>query len=293
MKAAAAMVVLLASLGACGRQGLWDAPAMSGAVAGGGGGTVETGGASGGAGSTGFGGRPMPMAFDDGFDVGTVPGLEVWVDAGRGVTTDPMNQGRIVQWSDQSGASNNFGGIPPASYSAAAQGRPAEVVVSAGDTLETDGDVGFGTGNFLAYVVASWSGGTPFARGLIATEDMLGNPGNSLVLAPESTGDVKLTVSGGIEMTSHRRFDDGTLHVIGVVRAGTGNATSLALRGDGTAESVTTGSGLVVDLGGRLTAIKLGPEVAIAEVVVARGAPIADADVTRLEAHLLSKYGLR
>jgi hypothetical protein len=257
----------------CGRQELWSPSTGTGS----GGGT---------AGGSGAGGDPIVS-----LDVGSLPGLVLWLDATRGVSEN--ENGKVTSWHDQSPAGVDLApkDAPSANYAALGDAAPPGVELLASSTLSTPGAgaVGIGTGDFLVEIVAaSWPG---YDLPHLLEIDNLTEA--SLAIASDPGGHTQAAIFGGDgAVTSKYRLDQGGFHLIGVRRFGRGNEATLIIRDDGASQGARAGPSFAYDFGS-FSSFKLGPAVDLAEVVVLRGPIITDDDVAKLEAFLLAKHGLR
>jgi hypothetical protein len=273
--------------GAVGTTGVAGAVGVAGmpGVAGAGGATAGAGGAA-----------PVP------FDIATIPGLVLWIDATRGVTAS--SNGEVTAWQDQSSARNDLqqSGTYPAGYAPDGPGGHAVIRFATGTLLTTqDRDLGsptlgFGTGDVLVEVVWAWSSQSLDTPALFATMSggsfPLAYNGNSLMLLrPDGSGTVTLTGLGGDTLTSNANLGDTRLHLIGAHRAvSNGGVARVELRVDGRVDQAVNGD-VPMNLLPSAYA-EMGGGTSIAEVVVVKGS-IAPATLAALEASLISKYGLR
>jgi hypothetical protein len=329
MRAGVAGVWLLcaSSLCACGRQELWNAGATGGsgavagrrgAVAGGGGaGTTSsaagtTGGGAGAVAGGGGSGGTAPDAgtdalqpFDDGFDVGSLPGLVLWLKGTSGVTL--MGGGSAVaSWQDDSPSRNDLenNGHDDAEFVASNQQRwywgggfdvvdfDYSATMATLDRTNGTSTLAFGTGDLLIEVVAAFQMGTFSspelftlgAPGMTAFGPMIDFDTNS---APQ--GSITARGLGDAFLTSRPGLGDKKLHLVAARRTVAGAVATLEIHSDGHVDQTKTGS-KVRDLPAAFA--QLGPAATVAEVVVIKG-PISDAALAALEDHLLSKYGLK
>lgn len=301
---------------ACGRQELWKpgatGPAPAGAAdamtASGAAGTTGAAGISeatgGGAGGTPDAGVDAIQPFDDGFDVGSLPGLVLWLKATSGVT---LSGGSAVKsWQDDSPSRNDVqnSGQESAAFFASDHstwywGGGFDVVdfrsfatMSTNDQTNGTPSLGLGTGDLLVEVVSAWRTETfdrpsPFWLGLgsgSTTRTALtfdtqsnGGPGNFTLIG---LGD-PLISSPNV---------GGKLRAVGARRAVAGGVQTVELRVDGRVDKTRTG-GAPRDLGSAAFA-ELGPACDVAEIIVIKG-PISDDALAALESHLVAKYGLK
>ena len=217
-----------------------------------------------------------------GFDVASLPGLSLWLDAARGVS-DPM----VTTWSDQSPNADTLsaGAMAPDRLEDEINGAPT-VQLQATATMTLSGPhagaaVAFGTGELLVEVVARWYPSVT----LLQTD-------RGLAVSGGATAEV--SVAGHAVQTT-ATVGDGTFHLVGARRDGSGAGTTLEMRVNGGVDGTATGLDYAQDLGAASPApvALLGPgnNVEIAELVVVNGATTA-ADLARLESYLLTKYAL-
>jgi Collagen triple helix repeat (20 copies) len=268
------------SVGVAGAVGVAGRPAVTGAAG-------ATGGAGGGV-------APVP------FDVSTIPGLVLWVDATRGVTAS--SNGEVTAWQDQSSARNDL--TPalqyPAGYVPTGPGGNAVIRFATSSLLATqDRDLGaptlgFGTGDVLVEVVWAWSSQVLDQPILFATMQGGIFPSASnqalMLLRPEGSGAVTLTGLGGDQLTSTATLGDTQLHLVGAHRAVSNGVARVELRVDGRIDQVVHGDSPMNLLPSAFA--EMGGGTTIAEVIVVKGS-ISDATLAALESHLVSKYGLK
>jgi hypothetical protein len=336
MKAGVAGLMLLSGvLLACGRQELWKPGATGGNVGsiGGSGGAIvasgsggaivasggagasggAAGGASGGAGAPGSDDAGSPpdavQPFDDGFDVGSLPGLVLWLDAVRGVTMSPASTGstfNVMSWKDQSPSGNDVGNTGqeaasffPGDFHNWYWGGGAPVIdldffatMATRDRTNGTPTLGLGTGDLLVEVVAAWRNDTfarpsPISLGRVVDTGSL----TFLIFDTQSNGapgNITLRLSND-PLISSPNVSNNKLRLLGAHRAVTGGLATVELRVDGRVDQVSMGAP-PRDLGAAAFA-QVGPACDVAEVVIIKG-PIAPAALAALESHLKAKYGL-
>ena len=234
------------------------------------------------------------------FDVATIPGLVLWVDATRGVTAS--SNGEVTAWQDQSSARNDLEQALqyPAGYLPTGPGGHAVIRFATASLLATqDRDLGtptlgFDTGDVLVEVVWAWSSQVLDQPVLFAT--MPGgiypsgyNQQSLILLRPEGSGAVTLTGLGGDALTSSANLGDTQLHLVGAHRAVSNGVARVELRVDGRIDQVVHGDS-PTNLPSAYA--EMGGGTSIAEVVVVKGS-ITDGTLAALENYLTAKYGLR
>jgi len=246
---------------------------------------------------------PAAEASPDGdgvaFDVRSLPGLVLWLDASTGIRSQNHN---VVGWSDGSGAGDDA--LPSGYGQFSVLASVASDAAAGHDAVRLDinqvyavaspagtAALGFGTGDFLVEVVASW-GDTGRAT-VFAT---LASPTvNLFELFWDEAGHLGVALSGGPPaVTSAMGISgDGAFHLVAARRTGGGAGTKLEVRMGGAALDAATGAADAADLHA-LASGRIGPGrlMEIAEVVVVKGTT-SDADLAKLEAYLLHKYGLQ
>ena len=235
------------------------------------------------------------------FDLASLPGLVLWLDAGRGITLDPARSGVVTGWAAQSPKGNDFvapsldmgvllargavGGLPAVQF-----GQPPNMMM----TSDKQRAAAFpsGTGDYLIEVVAKWMMTTPGNDVDLFQSGVSGSGPGCFVAALD--GRIVAGLRDGSSPTlldaksTDATFNDGAFRVVGVRRA----ATSLEVRVNGAAADSmidpTVGADIRVPNVGQLGT---GEGLSIAEVVVIVG-PTSEDDTERLEAHLAEKYGL-
>ena len=255
------------------------------------------------------------------FSPASVSGLVLWLDAEKGVTGTTA----VSAWADQSGNGNNAAQastpLQPTYRSAAVNGLPAIhftalPLTQPGNMLEvTDSaTLQWGTGDFYVAVVARFDnaftdGGNgetatgllfgklppPFTMGgmapaLLLSANVIGNvaPSEEIGLGFET-----MSTAGDYVVTT-TPYNDGTVHLFAVQRAGLG----LDLRVDGVSVGTSTSDnpdvsavGTNVQLGAYDSGIGLRLDGDIAEVLAVSGT-LSPQSRTLLEGYELSKYAL-
>lgn len=222
---------------------------------------------------------------DAGFDVRSMPGLVLWLDAAKGVTGTTA----VTSWMDQSASGNDAspsGPAPPPSLAPSAiGGRPAlHWSGSAPLAIAASATLGFGTGDFLVEVVAHVIQGN---GGFFRADD---GSGKVLVFYATSLLEADMLTPGD------QAFHGTTLlgatktgYVAGLVRTG----TKIDFRLNGALDATGT-CAAGTDLG-TMASGKIGYGVDgqqdLAEIVVVKGTTSAS-DLAKLEAYMRSKYGL-
>jgi hypothetical protein len=102
-----------------------------------------------------------------------------------------------------------------------------------------------------------------------------------------------VSIAGGTQLVSTTvPVGNGTFHLFGARRSGTGASTTVDVRINGAVGATQTGASYASDLGNP-AGVQLGSGMGlqIAEVVVVKGT-ISAGDLASLEAYLKAKYGL-
>ena len=218
-----------------------------------------------------------------GFDVASLPGLSLWLDASRGVS-DPT----VRTWHDQSPNDDDAiaGAMAPDYLHDELNGYPA-VQLQGTATMTVSGPkagaaMAFGADDVLVEVVARW------LRAVTLFQTNYG-----LTVSGDAAASV--TVGGDPVSAAGTNVGDGTFHLIGARRSGSGAATTLDVRVDGALAATATSIDFARDLGsiaeGPVGALGPGNNVELVEVVVVKG-PIAAASLSGLEGDLRAKYAL-
>jgi hypothetical protein len=269
---------------------------MGGAAAGSGG----AGGGGSGAGkdgSTGGADAGIGAGADAGWSPASLPGLSLWLDAAKGVVGSAS---AVVGWKDQSSNQNDFVLMEAVVDANAVNGLPAIEIAnpefsatSLDPSIQMAPSLGFGTGDFLVEVVATWVGaGTIF-------ETTVTSPGSAFQLNTDGTYLFAAEVGNAVDLVevSSRGTTpvlDGFFHLMGARRTGSADSTKLQVRIDGALKGSATSAVYDADLQAAATGARIvgGIQPRIAEIIVVKGTISAD-DFARLESHLLTKYGLR
>jgi hypothetical protein len=282
-----------AGTGAAGATGTAGAAGTGAAGATGTGGAAGTGvagagGAAGAGGTAGAGGAA--------FSVASLPGLALWLDAGKGTT---VTSNSVTLWKDQSTNGNDaapMGTTPPQLVSGAINGLPA-IAIAQSATMATGSNgsasLGFGLGDCLVEVVAKWNDSSVDATFMFqtfsggATGIMLFSDGSN-----QASVGIMPNTSTQVVSTTGTPPGNGAFHLFGGRRTGTGAATTVDVRLNGTVAGTTSGANFALDLGSIAgVVIGGGPSLQIAEIVAVKGT-ISAADLASLEAYLKTKYGL-
>jgi hypothetical protein len=238
------------------------------------------------------------------FDVSTLPGLVLWVDATRGVTTIDRD-GDVSAWADLSPAKNDL--TSSSGYDVYRPGASTDVPsghaivrfvanswMSTSPGPDGAGTLALGTGELLIEVVWAWSSQAFDQPVLFATQEQFQIAffsGPMMSVRPDGTGNIEIMGFGtDVPLVSKSFVGDTGLHLVGARRTVTNGMATAEIRIDGRSDQAATGFA-PTDLGAE-TFGYMGNGVAIAEAVVVKGS-IAPASLAALEAHLLSKYGLK
>jgi hypothetical protein len=249
------------------------------------------------------GGPPEPVDAgpDAFFDIATLPGVVLWLDAARGIALEIPNTDRVVTWEDGSPKHNDLmalqPNVVPSFVPSALNGLPA-VQLGPAQRLATRPAVGIenlalGTHELLVLVVAKWTSGASDAHFF---EVAMTTPSFAFLGQREGAVAVALETAGRpatVTPTERASFGDGAFRLYGARRFGAGARTTLELRVNGAVEALAMGPALGADLPLPTTAaVGPGQDLAVAELVVVK-AHVADDELARVEAHLMAKYGLR
>jgi hypothetical protein len=235
------------------------------------------------------------------FDVKSLTGLALWLDATQGVT----GSSAVVAWADQSG-NNNHAAMGSAQYQPALVassigGKPA--IHFAGGTHLTVADsatLQWGTGDFYVAIVlkhstASSTYGMVFSKQNPSVGPFIG-PGifANFALPSQGTGigGQLDTLANHYVSTAASGLNDNVGRQFAFVR--TGGVISVRLNG-----TPTTGASSAIDISAATFSLFIGANAVgtqalvgdIGEIIAVKGA-IAAGDVTKVETYLKAKYSL-
>jgi hypothetical protein len=250
------------------------------------------------------------------FDVASVPGLALWLNASVGVTASGTSH--VSVWADQSGNHNDASELDatyqpmlvassidhlPAVHFTASVGGGTMMTIADSSTLE------WSTGDYLIAVVTRYDNrpsATPATEAAIGYGTLFSkqvNGGGVALFAntPASGGAAGSTAfssyvsaMGGVSNTA-LGFNDGTARLLATART---MGTTLALRVNGS--QTATGAVPSVDVDEPFVGARLGAsgetlvqqlDGDIAEMIAVKGA-LAPGDLAGIEAYLMTKYGL-
>jgi hypothetical protein len=259
-----------------------DAVADAGADA-----KADGAGGPGGAGGGGVGGGADAGTDAPPLVMPSLPGLAAWFDAGKGLV---VSNGAVLTWQDQSPNGNDLERTTATSPVGTVvmddiNARPAVNVngLASNGYLENTAaspSLGFGTGEFLIELVVAAH----------RDAELLNVP---TLMGIAATGNLVQVdfFRAGVMLTSSSTPADGTFHLLGVRRSGTGAGTTLEIRVDGVVDTSKTSADYAVDLFAE-NGILLGRGIAaFAEAVFVKG-PTSSDDLAALETYLKTKYAL-
>jgi len=236
------------------------------------------------------------------FDVKNVPGLALWLDGSKGVTSD--GSGNVSKWADQSGNAND-------AVQATANRQPSIVTPGINGksvirfnppsalypylTIPDATTLRLGTGDFYITAVAKRPVDNAFLNCVLSKQNA-GAPfaGYAVYLnlsAPHAGG--QLDANTNI-LSSGGPYGDGVARQFGFAR--TSNTATFRVNGatQGTLPSTAVNSdapGVALSIGG-VAPSGLHPLVGdLAELVIVKGA-ISTSDMAAIEAYLQAKYAL-
>jgi len=237
------------------------------------------------------------------FDVTSVAGLVLWLEASKGVTA---SSGTVTAWADQSGNNNNATQNTPSSEptqdATGINGLPA--IHFAGGTHLTIADstsLQWGTGDFYIAVVMAENNASNTA-GVVFAKQEASSPFAGPALFANFPLPAQSTEWGGqVSITSYvptneTSLNDDNARQFSLTRTG----SSLSVRLDGLPDnSVVIGDGGSLDVSAVGIPVSIGASPTgtqglsgdIAEIIAVNGT-IAVSDVANIEAYLESKYSL-
>jgi hypothetical protein len=248
------------------------------------------------------------------FDPLSVPGIVLWLKAGRGVS---QSGGGVVKWADQTAYHNDATAVPgqePTLVASAIHGLPAlhfdnGVASGTGNqlTIADSSSLQFGTGDFYVAVVTSFvndlADGPEAGVGLLYGKTTVG----SSAFAPFLSANIPAAISsnqtgmafatsftGGNVIVTNTPYNDGTPRLFAMERTGLTIGLHIGLtfmaRNVPSIQDVSS-VGNPVEIGGYQNAQSLRLDGDVAEVVAVAGT-LSAADRQSLENYLLSKYDL-
>ncbi|CAN5448711.1 hypothetical protein BH09MYX1_BH09MYX1_56610 [soil metagenome] len=250
------------------------------------------------------------------FQVGSVTGLVLWLNAGKGVN---VNNG-VDAWADQTSFKNDakqtIQGRRPTLASSAINSLPA-VHFDKGGSGNSNGQMvvipdsvsmQWGTGDFFVVLVARYdnavtdgnSRGVGVLFSKVAQANTFAGPalyGNipSLTVSNPTVGlDFSTQVTAGNYVVSANAYNNGNPHAFAIQRVG----TKLDLRVDSASIATSTGTGVDVSTVGTPTRIGADADATnfrlngdVAEVIAVKGA-LSSNDQNGIQSYLKSKYAL-
>lgn len=248
---------------------------------------------------------PTDSPADAGFNLGTVPGLVLWLDGSKGVTAD--GNGKVSKWADQSGNGNDAvqatSAVQPTAVAQGINNKPSIRFTTNPNSspfphlsVPDAASLRFGTADFFIAAVAKWSNTSSF--GMIVSKQAVASPFAgyayymSFPTAGKAGGQLDANTNVGSTLAN---LNDNTPRQFAFARSG--GTASIRINGvsDGTLSNTSVNSdamGVPLSIGGLAGSNGLHPlQGDIAELVIVSG-NLTSGNRDAIEAYLKAKYGL-